>query len=83
MSFHEGIFFHFQVEQLADHAGEESVLLTASVSDGSLSHLGSESGKGFLQDYDDINSKFLGYCLKSEYMYSKRFKQRKIRNRCI
>ena len=55
----------FQVEQLADHTGEESVLLTASVSDGSLGHLGSESGKVFLQDHDDIKSQFLGFCLKS------------------
>ena len=55
----------FQVEQLADHTGEESVILTASVSDGSLSHLGSESGKVFLNDHDDIKSQFLGFCLKS------------------
>ena len=54
----------FQVEQLSDHTGEESVILTASVSDGSLSHLGSESGKVFLEDHDDIKSQFLGFCLK-------------------
>lgn len=52
------------VEQLSDHTGEESVILTASVSDGSLSHLGTESGKIFLEDNDDIKSKFLGFCLK-------------------
>ena len=61
------IILYFQVEQLADHTGEESVLLIASVSEGSLSHLGSESGKGFLQDHDDIKSQFLGFCMKSEY----------------
>ena len=33
-----------QVEQLSETTGEESILLKASVSDGSLSHLGSESG---------------------------------------
>ena len=55
---------YYQVEQLADHTGEESVILTASVSDGSLSHLGSESGKVFLEDHDDIKSQFLGFCLK-------------------
>lgn len=54
----------YLVEQLADHTGEESVLLTASVSEGSLSHLGSESGKDFLQNHDDIKSQFLGFCMK-------------------
>ena len=58
--------FHYQVEQLADHTGEESVILTASVSDGSLSHLGSDAGKSFLEDHDDIKSQFLGFCLKRE-----------------
>lgn len=52
------------VEQLADQTGEESVILTASVIDGSLSHLGTESGKIFLQDHDDIKKQFLGFCLK-------------------
>ena len=56
-----------QVEQLAEYTGEESILLTASVSDGSLSHLGSESGKVFLEDHDDIKSQFLGFCLKSKW----------------
>ena len=56
-----------QVEQLADHTGEESVLLTANVSDGSLMHLGSESGKVFLEDHDEIKSQFLGFCLKRKY----------------
>lgn len=55
------------VEQLADHTGEESVILTASVSDGSLSHLGSESGKVFLEDHEDIKSQFLGFCLKRHH----------------
>ena len=58
------VHYHHQVEQLADHTGEESVILTASVSDGSLSHLGSEAGKVFLEDHDDIKSQFLGFCLK-------------------
>ena len=63
-------FYAFQVEQLADHTGEESVILTASVSDGSLSHLGSESGKVFLEDHDDIKSQFLGFCLKRKWQSS-------------
>ena len=60
------IFIH-QVEQLSETTGEESILLTASVSDGSLSHLGSESGKSFLEGHEEIKSQFLGFVLKSEY----------------
>ena len=57
-----------QVEQLSDHTGEESIILTASVNDGSLSHLGSNTGKGFLDGREEIKSQFLGYCLKSKYI---------------
>jgi len=57
----------FQVEQLAAHTEEESIILTASVQDGTLSHIGSLSGKGFLQDNEEFKSQFLGYCLKSKY----------------
>ena len=55
-----------QVEQLCDQAGEESIILTASLSDGSLSHLGSKIGKGFFEEREEIKSQFLGYCLKSK-----------------
>ena len=55
-----------QVEQLCDQAGEESIILTASLSDGTLSHLGSSMGKGFFVGRDEIKSQFLGYCLKSK-----------------
>ena len=55
------------MEQLADHTGDESVLLTANVTDGSLSHMGSESGKVFLQDHEEIKSQFLGFCLKRTF----------------
>lgn len=55
------------VEQLCDHTGEESIILTASVNDGSLSHLGSITGKGFLEGREEIKSQFLGYCLKSHH----------------
>ena len=58
--------FIYQVEQLSETTGEESILLTASVSDGSLSHLGSESGKNFLDGHDEIKSQFLGFVLKSK-----------------
>ncbi|KAH3713345.1 hypothetical protein DPMN_073135 [Dreissena polymorpha] len=54
-------------EQLAEHTDEESVILTASVADGTLSHLGSESGKSYLDDHEDVKSSFLGFCLKSKY----------------
>ena len=55
---------YFQVDQLSDQTGEESVILTASVSDGTLSHLGTESGKVFLEGHEEIKSQFLGFCLK-------------------
>ncbi|XP_052260433.1 uncharacterized protein LOC127864624 isoform X1 [Dreissena polymorpha] len=56
------------IEQLASATNEESFILTASVADGTLSHLGSDSAKGFLEDHEDLKSQFLGYCLK---MYHK------------
>ncbi|KAL4217567.1 hypothetical protein ACF0H5_022309 [Mactra antiquata] len=63
------------VEQLASTTDEESVILTASVSDGTLSHLGSTSGKGFLEDHEDIKSQFLGFCLKSHHKKKEKEKQ--------
>lgn len=63
------------VEQLADTTGEESILLTASVSDGTLSHLGSESGKVFLDGHDDIKSQFLGFILKKHHRKKQTEKQ--------
>ncbi|XP_060589060.1 sal-like protein 1 isoform X3 [Ruditapes philippinarum] len=55
------------VEQLASTTEEESVILTASVADGTLCHLGSDSGKVFLEDHEDIKSQFLGFCLKRHH----------------
>ncbi|XP_053382791.1 uncharacterized protein LOC123539568 isoform X4 [Mercenaria mercenaria] len=55
------------VEQLASTTDEESVILTASVADGTLCHLGSDSGKVFLEDHEDIKSQFLGFCLKRHH----------------
>ncbi|XP_052764289.1 sal-like protein 3 isoform X11 [Mya arenaria] len=55
------------VEQLATQTEEESIILTASVTDGTLSHLGSDSAVGFLEDHEDVKSQFLGYCLKSHH----------------
>lgn len=54
-----------QVQQLAQQTGEESVLLTASLEEGTLTQLGSEFGKVFLEGHDEIKSQFLGFCLKS------------------
>lgn len=55
------------LEQLSSQTGEESIILTASVNDGTLSHLGSNTGKGFLEGRDEIKSQFLGYCLKTHH----------------
>ncbi|XP_060590064.1 uncharacterized protein LOC132745172 isoform X11 [Ruditapes philippinarum] len=64
------------VEQLATSTDEESVILTASVADGTLSHLGSDSGKGFLEDHEDIKSQFLGFCLKKHHRKKQEEKER-------
>ena len=63
--------FHLQMEQLSDQTGEESIVITASVKEGTLSHLGSDMGKGFFDEgRDEIKSQFLGYCLNSKYLSS-------------
>ncbi|XP_045181734.2 myoneurin-like isoform X3 [Mercenaria mercenaria] len=64
------------VGQLAASTDEESVILTASVADGTLSHLGSDSGKGFLEDHEDIKSQFLGFCLKKHHRKKQEEKER-------
>ncbi|KAH3897252.1 zinc finger protein egl-43-like [Dreissena polymorpha] len=68
------------IDQLAACTDEESVILTASVSDGSLSHLGSESGKSFLQENDDVKSKFLGYCLKRFHVKAQQEREQPLRS---
>lgn len=52
------------VEQLSEHVGEESVLLSANISEGTLSHVGTRAGKGFLTDNNDVKRQYLSYCLK-------------------
>lgn len=54
------------VYQLACHT-EESIILTASVTDGTLSHLGSDSGKSFLDDHKDVKSQFMTYCVNAHW----------------
>jgi hypothetical protein len=51
---------------MAVHTEEESMILTASLSEGTLSHLGSDYGKNFLDEHEDVKMKFLGFCLKSK-----------------
>lgn len=53
------------VEQLSKHGGEEAMLLTTSIVDGSFYQLGSAGAEGFLENRDEIKSQFLGYCLKN------------------
>ena len=65
----EVLLYYCQIEQLSDQTGEESIILTASINEGTLSHLGSNMGKGFFEGRDEIKSQFLGYCLKSKYMF--------------
>ncbi|XP_052759607.1 zinc finger protein 263-like isoform X3 [Mya arenaria] len=55
----------FLMEQMSDQTGEESVVLTASIHDGSMCALGSTTGRGFMDGKDEIKAQFLGYCIKS------------------
>ncbi|KAH3897353.1 hypothetical protein DPMN_021541 [Dreissena polymorpha] len=67
------------IEQLASATNEESIILTASVADGTLSHLGSDSAKGFLEDHEDVKSQFLGFCLKAHHRKKQEEKEAKER----
>ncbi|XP_045181610.2 zinc finger and SCAN domain-containing protein 12-like isoform X2 [Mercenaria mercenaria] len=69
------------VEQLASTTEEESVMLTASVADGTLCHLGSDSGKVFLEDHEDIKSQFLGFCLKRHHKKKQEKERREAQER--
>jgi len=42
--------------------------LTACVTDGALSQLGSKTARGFLDGRDDVKSQFLGHCLKGLFL---------------
>jgi len=55
-----------QVYQLAEHTGEESVLISASIDEGTLTHLGSDFGRYFIDGREEIKAQFLGFCLKRE-----------------
>ncbi|KAL4216280.1 hypothetical protein ACF0H5_024005 [Mactra antiquata] len=51
------------VQQLFEHTGEETVLISANVDSKSLSYLGSDAGKDFITNCDDVKSKFLDFCI--------------------
>lgn len=55
------------VEQLSEHTNEEVVFLTASSIDGKLYTSGSEVGKNFIEQNNDIKSSFLAFCLKRHH----------------
>jgi len=57
------VVLNLQIDQLCLETGEEAVLLTASLKDGSFSNLGSDSGQDFLESNEDIKSKFYGFCI--------------------
>ncbi|XP_052786956.1 gastrula zinc finger protein xFG20-1-like [Mya arenaria] len=62
------------INQLACHTGEESVLISASVEEGTLTHIGSDFGKNFVDGHEEIKAQFLGFCLKRNQI-SKAVKQ--------
>ncbi|XP_052809031.1 zinc finger protein 37-like [Mya arenaria] len=57
---------HHLIVQLSEIGGEDSVLLTASVENGTLTHLGSDVAESFLEDHDNIKTEFLDHCIKAK-----------------
>ncbi|WAR16425.1 ZNF2-like protein [Mya arenaria] len=57
-----GCYQVFKVDQLANHTNEESIILTVGASDGSLTQLGSEYGKTFLNN-SDVKANFIRHCI--------------------
>ena len=51
----------FQLEQLAE-SGEESIVITANIGEGTADHLGSNKGSSFLEARDELQRQFLSYC---------------------
>jgi hypothetical protein len=56
-----------QVEQLSEYGDEECMFLTASLTDGTLSYIGSKYGHSFLTKYKNIKGNFLKFCLESKF----------------
>lgn len=52
------------LQQLAE-SGEESVVLTANVLEGTADHLGSNRGAGFLDGHEQLQNQFLSYCAET------------------
>ncbi|XP_060551776.1 uncharacterized protein LOC132713278 [Ruditapes philippinarum] len=59
------------VEQISSETEEETVVLSANLSDGSISYHGSELGRLFLDSHDEFKSQYLGFCLKRLHMKSR------------
>ncbi|XP_052809032.1 zinc finger protein 771-like [Mya arenaria] len=57
---------HHLIVQLSEIGGEDSVLLTASVENGTLTHLGSDVAESFLKDHDNFRTEFLDHCIRSK-----------------
>lgn len=49
------------LEQLAE-SGEESIVITANIGEGTADHLGSNKGSSFLEARDELQRQFLSYC---------------------
>ena len=69
------LYFTSQVEQLSFYAGEEAILLSASINDGTLSHIGSRSGEIFLNTHNQLKEQFLGFCMRSELQFNQVFER--------
>ena len=59
-------FITLQLEEMCKEAGEESVIMTVNLHNGTMSHLGSKVGKAFLDDREDLKTQFLSYCISSK-----------------
>lgn len=58
----------FQIEELATETGEESVILMANTSTGTTSCLSSSNAKHFIEAHNDIQSRFLTFCVSGRYI---------------
>ncbi|KAH3726212.1 hypothetical protein DPMN_052069 [Dreissena polymorpha] len=54
------------VDQLTAQTGEEVIMLTASLQDGSFTSLGSQAGNMFLDNNTSIKTQFYGFCMKEQ-----------------
>ncbi|XP_045164154.2 oocyte zinc finger protein XlCOF7.1-like [Mercenaria mercenaria] len=66
----------YLTEQLSQHAGEESLVLTTNISAGTISSLTSTYGTGFLDQRADIKKQFTVHCAKNKLKYDRSFSRR-------